>query len=239
MKTPWNALILLATVLIAGLIFIFVFERQGENHAPEPELWLKTYQLPAGYAPKIRDVINNTINVGKASSDGRAEILPDGRLAVYGTPFIQSGVESIIKQLQTNQELLSRNVRFDFWVLFSNLDKPDAYPALPDHLNAVCRANGLENVRVYQRLSLMTCDGTWASTKSLGMKLSARFTYIGESIRTELELSGPAQLETQLNLKSGQVMLVGQAGLNPKIFEIPEQKGNGQVIYLLETQTLD
>ena len=239
MKTQWQTLIGIAVlVLVAGWIGNWQGKRANSEEVPKA-LWLKTYALPSGYAPKIRDVINNTINVGKASSDGRAELLPDGRLAVYGTPFIQSGVESIINQLQADRDLLNRNVRFDFWVLFSGLKNPEQLPALPPRLAEVCKANGIENTRVYQRLSLSTCDGTWAKTESRFLELKTRFTFSGENLRTELDLNGPVRLETQLNLKAGQIQLLGQAGLRPKDFQLSDEEQFGQVIYLLEIQVVD
>src|SRR2546430_17311546 len=74
--------------------------RSDKASAAESAVLLRTYDVPAGYGPEIKSVINYALDTDdKTPRVARVNLSPNGKLIVVWPAGIQDGVKYLLDQL--------------------------------------------------------------------------------------------------------------------------------------------
>ncbi len=87
-------------------------EERVHDHAKTDEKVLRTYEVPPGTARELVLVLRQLGNGGKdAAPEVKAEELPDGKLAVFASEHVQSGIAPLLKSASGKSALVTVDYR--------------------------------------------------------------------------------------------------------------------------------
>lgn len=205
--------------------------------APEPQpLKLKVYDVPNGSAEQMRSVLSQVFSQGQNTPPlAKVSVAPDGRLLVVAPEPIQEGVEALLKDLGKVAPRTTPTIEMKYWIV---LAKPGAGGPIPPELQeiapalqSVSQAQGGLSFEPLESLALRTRgdeDGTvrgrrvkvWqVASANHGGTVNARLSIdAGELTRLT------SKLETNVELKPDQTLVLGEAGIDVRPGDIPGVK---------------
>jgi hypothetical protein len=192
------------------------------------KLQLRIYEVPGGAAPQIRSVLKDVFWFGNDNKDsnkyiGRADVTPDGRLAVLASDGVQEGVKALIDSLATHPPAPNPTVRLTFWVVTGTPVKshvePPATPDISEALAEIEKNDGPQQFVVAEKMSATALSGEKSIVTGRETKIysTATATAAPQSINADLSFERAGnRMETRMRLQPAQTIVLSSAGAAPK-----------------------
>lgn len=208
---------------------------------------LRTYQVPAGYGPKVRPIVGGLLSGGdKEPPVGRAALAPNDRLVVLAPESVQSGVKSLIDDLAKNKDQVAvpPTVTMTHWLVVvddapapegcgpKGLECMQGGPDLARALETVTRSQGPAaeklTFRLLERLSVRSIDSEYADLQGARARVKQRASVSGGKILADVSIDvmgkwGSGAVRTQLQFAPSQTVVLGQVA-----FDTPRGDEGGQ-----------
>ncbi len=229
---PALACAALFTALIGGL----ACWRGTPPATQEPEVQLRTYQVPAGYEDEARLMLRNALQIGD-KAHGSVSVGPSGTVIVVAPPAIQSGVQAFFEQLKQAGPGARgpQSVALDYWILVGRrvgTGRPaaglprregsgftvignDALPALDAALGPVAAKQGPTEFTLLEHLRVASVGDEFASAGGLRSSVRQRAAMSASDVVAELQIHLERTnhaLSTRVLLKRGQLLVLAESG---------------------------
>lgn len=200
---------------------VWVLTACQPRHAPliDESKVLKTYEVPAGTARDLAHIIARIGYEKDTTPQATAEVLPDGKLAVYASREFQAGVEPLLKSVTSQGSIVT--IDFQVWqVLGKRADKTVIGPGLDG-----VRAELEETTKVYgpMEFSLLTptrlqvAAGERGDVSNALGSLKVEATVSSQRIFTRLEVDTTLEpgkpslsFRTLVQLSPSKTVVIGQ-----------------------------
>ncbi len=187
------------------------------------DMVLETYTVPEGYSGQLENALGRVLYTQKEQpSNGRVIAGPNGQIVVVAPESIQTGVRSLVDQLQAELPAASApsNVRINYWLVrgkhAEEASPPQLDPAIDGALQAIYDAEGPLEFSLRARKSLMSMDGDRANISGGELQISQTASVDAGTgtilADLEIEASRGVGIETRIQVSSGQVVVLGEAG---------------------------
>jgi hypothetical protein len=215
-----------------ALLFAFLAGCPGAPATPaaEPRI-IRTYEVPTGTAEDVRNAINRLTQANKdgVAAEATAQVLPDGRVAVYGSERFQAGVQQLLSGVAPQPS--SPTLTFWLWQVRAVPGTGTIPPAL-EHLRPaleeVTRTLGPMDFALVEPTLLTLASGEDAKTTRPKFGVSVRASARGDAIVAWLMLSmGERTLGTTLQLEQDKTVVIGQT------MEDAPKEGPPSMVFLL------
>jgi len=215
--------------LVAGLTLVACgpsLTRAADREGPEPAV-LRTYQV----APERQDEIYNALRfaLGANSDDayGRVSRGPGGTLVVVAPDRIQAGVQGIVdadfEEVPSSDGASGRSIRLTYSIVVGRPLDSAAQPVtvrgrpvarLDEVFAQIAAVYGPTEFVVLEELVVTSTDPATAQANGRTASISQQASRRGGQIVADLRLSlGVRNLyNTQVMLRDGQILVLGQAG---------------------------
>ncbi len=197
------------------------FDARSSPTAPGEGMVLRTFEVPAGQAQRIRGVLMQVLWIGSEGKDaqkyvGRADVTPDGRLLVLATPELQEGVKALVDSLAKNPPKEPESVTLTYWVVTgvpgSEQTKPlpeEVQPALAE----VRKADGAQDFSLVERLSVSSLAAERGTLNGRDTSVEQWVTSSGNELTADVRLERFGQkLNTRVRLAAGKVLVLASSG---------------------------
>ena len=181
---------------------------------------LKHYAVAPQRVEDVRSVLQNVVGGGDHPS-GSVGSLPDGQLVVVAPPAIQQGIASLLARLDAQAPTPPPpSIRLTTWAVVGRQAAEAVTPSqlgeIAPALDAIRQAQGpLEFVSV-ERLEVSVLAGQSADVQGRWIGLRAEPALVGEEVVARVKiLARGGQIQTQLRLTPGQLVVLGQTGYAP------------------------
>jgi hypothetical protein len=236
-------LVFLVACLILAIGLGVVLGKNSE--AQKQTLSIKTYDVPIDKAEEIRRTLSHLFT--NDHTDGSSQIFGNGSLVVKASESYQQGIAQLIDRL-SKEKATARSVRFDYWMVRS---EPQAVPANPGLdplqtiLGTITQSSGTKNFTLLEHLAFSTLNGRDVRIKGAMSEVKAKPFVRGDSLDVELKLNSRAALgevESSINMKSGEFIVVGQTIMQPNANALAEDKVPGSnskdVFHIIRAEVL-
>jgi hypothetical protein len=204
--------------------------------AQEPQMLLRTYQVPVGYEDEARVVLRNALAVGD-KWQGSVSVGPSGSVVVVAPQAIQTGIAAFVEQLKSASPGARgpQPVALDYWILVgrrAGAGRPaaglprregsgfavlghDALPALDAALSQVVAKQGGTDFTLLEHLRVASVGDEFGSNTGRRSRVDQRAAVAGSDVVAEIRIKlerTPHQLQTRVVLKRGQVLVLAESG---------------------------
>jgi hypothetical protein len=228
-------LVLLAALTAGGCAY------QSRTEPVPPELLMRTYNVRRDQSDAAVTAL--TAALQGAPKGSRVEQLSDGRVLLVAPAEVHAGVDALVRGLDANKPI--RAAELDYWVV---LGEPAAAPAGLGNLQEIAAA--LQGIVASQGPMKFTLLETSRLSSMLDQAASAQGNLVqvrqvvsvvagvpiaDVALELRLDLGGQVyhrNLESRVNLKPGELQLVGQSGY-ARDTRIAEQGPHSTVFYIL------
>lgn len=190
-----------------------------------PEVELRTYSVPHGFENEVRSMLRTALGTDE-SRVGRASLGPAGKLLVVAPPGVQEGVAELIRELAELESAPPTPVpvTMTFWLIVGDpsvtLDADSGYSVkgrglddIAPALEQISQTQGAQEFELLERLRLSSTGDDWARVRGLHAQIEQRAAAVQDSIVADLRLlMRQYSLSTQVKLKPGQFVVLGQSG---------------------------
>jgi len=210
---------------------------RGPAPAPqEPQVFLRTYQVPPGYEDEARQMLRNALVIGD-KVQGSVSVGPSGTVLVVAPPTIQTGVQAFVEQLKqaAPEKRGPQAVALDYWILVGRRSAPgrpaaseprregpgfvvlgtDGLPALDAALGQVAAKQGPTEFSLLEHLRVTSVGDEFASNNGRQSAVRQRAATSAADVVAEIRLGvnrTPHELNTRVVLKRGQVLVLAESG---------------------------
>jgi hypothetical protein len=196
-------------------------------------LVLRTYDVPGDGAAQVRAVLKDVFWIGSDGKDsnkylGRAEVAPNGRLAVMASEGVQEGVKAFIDSLAQKPPKPAPTLETTYWLVFGTPGQSAApSPALGEVASAlqqIEKADGPTEFTLGEKLTMTQVSGEMAKVQGRDAQVRQSASSNGTVISAELSLERMGQkFETRVNLTPGQILVLGSSGAVTREKSLPLQ----------------
>ncbi len=228
------------SVLLVGAIFSVILGAGCERAAAPAgvgdaaPLELRSYALPEGAQQEAVAIVRQLLDRGKdAPRLGSAVAGPGGQLMVTAPASFQAGVADFVEHLRTSPPSPPPTISLEYWLVFGRplgagadpgkaTDLAAFDPALMPALKAIAKANGPMQLAPGPRVKIAAISGDWASAEDRGWQIKQRATVAQGALLAEVRIQpeSAAQLETRVQFKPDQLVVLGYAGVRGKAAEV-------------------
>lgn len=187
-------------------------------------LVLRTYAVPGGAAQQVRAVLKDVFWIGSDGKDsnkylGRADVGPDGRLVVMASEGVQDGVKSFIESLDQKPPKPAATIDTTVWLVFGLPGKssppPPALAELAPALAQIEKTDGPMEFTLVEKALVTQLSGEVGRVNGRELKVNQTVSTSPEGFTSDLSVEERGQrFDTRVNLKPGQLMVLGSAGAN-------------------------
>jgi hypothetical protein len=189
-------------------------------------LVLRSYDVPGDGAPQVRAVLKDVFWIGSDGKDsnrylGRSEVGPNGRLVVMASEGVQEGVKAFIDSLSAQPPKPAATIETSYWLVLATPGHSAPHPAalseVASALQQIEHADGPMEFALGEKLSMSQISGE--SARVIGRDADVRQTISarGDGVSAEMSIAHHGQkFESRVNLKSGQLLVLGSAGSTAK-----------------------
>jgi hypothetical protein len=200
----------------------------GKNfEAQKQAMIIKTYQVPPERAEEIRRTLAALFASDRG--DGNSQIFAGGTLVVKASETYHQGIAQLIDRV-LKEKAPSRSVRFDYWMVRAEpaaASKSTGLDPLQTVLDTISKSQGPRIFSLLEHLSFNTLNGRGVTIKGAISEISAKPLLRLQDMDVELKLRSKASLgeiESTVNMKSGEFVVLGQTVLQPKAQDLAEDK---------------
>ncbi len=197
--------------------------------APPPAMELRTYDVPAGAAQEAVSLLNAVI---PNTAGGRARLGPDGRVVVVADASVQAGVGPMLSQLAAANLTPTPRVKMDVWLVFGvpaeDTSIPRSLHPLTDTLTELVQAQTPMTFTLVEALSIRGESGEHAEAEGLRLKMEQTVSVRGDVVVADLNLQprGGGKIETRVQLQPGQILVLGETGVDPSAWQADAPTGS-------------
>jgi hypothetical protein len=185
----------------------------------EPRV-VRTYDVPAGAGRDLRNAINGLSGASRekepeAGVTARAQLLPDGRVAVYAPESFQAGVKQLVDGLASKPPppLLS----FRVWQVRGVPGKGSVAPGLEvlrPTLDELTKVVGPMDFTLVEPTLINVASGEHAESIGEWGRVEIEGSVLGETVFARLKVEARnRRLETSLQLPKGKTVVIGQSSV--------------------------
>lgn len=212
--------LILATVL--GVVI-------GDNYKDKLQgMTIKSYEVPEDRAEEIRSSLNRLF--ANDRSDGRAEVVGGGSLVIKASDRYQHGISKLIEKL-AKVKANPRAVNFEYWMVRAEIGssgvRSPSLDSLKSTLDAITETQGPRQFKILEHLTFGTLNGRDVKIKGALTEVKAKPLFNAGAVDVELKVNTIASLgeiETTLNVKSGEYVVLGQTIMLPNARAVAEGK---------------
>lgn len=196
-------------------------ELRRADPTPGNGMVLRTYDVPAGSAQRLRGALMEVFKVGFSDKDtptfaGRADVTPDGRLLVLAPEAVQEGVKGFVASIAKAGSKGPEAVTLTYWVVtgVAGAEQKEPMPAeLEGALAEVRKADGPQAFTLVERLSLSSGSGEWAKLMGRDTSVDQWVTATEHDVTADLRLERPGQrVSTRVRLAPGKLVVLAASG---------------------------
>jgi len=216
------------TVLLCALTLLLCACPPRPVGAAEPvEKVLKTYEVPGGAGRDLADVLGRLGAVHDGTPEVKAQVLPDGKLAVYATPEFQRGVEPMLSSVKKSGALATLD--FKLWqVLGKPAEKTLVGPgldAVAPQLEELVKLYGPMELSLFAASQLQVLPGERSEEKNQRTELRLDGSLNGERVFARLQVESlyamhdgtrGVSLNTTVQLTPGKTVIIAR-NLSPEL----------------------
>jgi len=197
---------------------------QSKGDAGDKDLVLRAY--PArGQAEQLARAIGPLLILGEQRV-GSARVGPDGQLLILAPRSVQEGVAQLIEAQSSSGEPGSpSSVVTTYWFLAARAGGPEVERAGLLHeigpvLDEIDSAQGPQDYRLIERLELRQTEGFPSEAVSPKVRIEQEVESVSGgriTARVRAHLTNADRVETVVNLRAGQYLVLGQLALDPSL----------------------
>jgi hypothetical protein len=246
--TLWFAI---GAIVIAGAIFLLQLQIGSRHDAVTIRSYQVNPEIAEAMRSALRDALNNSVKDG--SQLGRVSLTADGRLLVTAPDSIQGSVESVLAEVAAKQPTATPSIFFEIWLVSAAPGTATAAengsglvevgPALAD----IQKSQGPLRFSLVEKLALRARAGTDDSSiqgAHFGMRLRPTVRHdskgnpviaagINLDVNPEPGPFIPRSLKALAELRPGQLLVLGQSGLQGKANANADATPESQVYYIV------
>lgn len=223
----------------------------SDGAAPKEDLVLRGYPAP-GRAEELASAIGYLLRLGEQRV-GSARVGPADQVLVLAPRSVHEGIEELVREQPSPTEAPARpsSVSMTYWFVGARpgADAAPRAPALKEiepALTEVTRLQGPHEFRLIERLQLRQLPGGGdysADSPNLKVLQSVSLSR-GEIVAWVRAVpAGRNEIKTQVKLRSGQLMVLAQVGLDEAIDPFPRKSrtpaGFDRALYLVIRADVD
>ncbi|MEW5738654.1 MAG: hypothetical protein AB1938_06985 [Myxococcota bacterium] len=203
------------TAVVAVALSQLACTAASSTPPPEPRV-IKTYDVPAGTGRDLRNAINSLTGAGNVKEgqevEARAQVLPDGRVAVYGSERFHAGVAQLLSSVAAKPPppMLS----FRVWQVRGVPGTgviPPTLEAIRPALEEVSKTVGPTDFTLVEPTLLNVASGELADAVSPLGRVEIEASMMGDAVFARLKIEARGRrLGTTLQLPQGKTVVIGQ-----------------------------
>jgi hypothetical protein len=186
-------------------------------------LVLRSYVVPGGAAQQVRSVLKDVLWIGSDGKGadkflGRADVGPDGRLVVMASEGVQEGVKAFIDSLDQKPPKPPATIDTDVW-LVDGVPGKSVPPAtglqeVAPALAQIEKSDGPMEFKLVEKVRLTQLSSEEAKVNGRQLSVDQTTWMKPDGLKSDLAIHDirGQRLETRVNLKLDQVMVLGSAG---------------------------
>ncbi|HEY3450502.1 MAG TPA: hypothetical protein VGK67_29370 [Myxococcales bacterium] len=192
-----------------------------------PEMVLQIYDVPQGSAGDLRQALARVLDTPKDSPElptGHVTVTPDGRVLVLAPEKVQTGVRAIVEQVSKRPAQPPVRIDMNYWFVLGKqvpagdkTELPVELGEIKPALDELVRTQGPMQFRKLEHLRMSTIAGENGRVDS--GRISARqdvSTTSGVVLARVSLNTGPRSIDTTVQLRPEQLVVLGQTGWKEK-----------------------
>lgn len=209
--------------LFLALALVVTGCRLGDSAAANPMagLVLRTYDVPAGQAQRLRSALKEVLWFGSDGKDsnkwvGRVDVGPDGRLIVLASESVHEGVKALVASVAANPVKEPESVTLTYWVVNATPGQEQSQP-VPAELEAalaeVKKAEGPQGFSLVEKLSVSSLSGERGALNGRDTSVDQFVTSMSGVLTADLRLERFGQrVNTRVRLAPGKTVVLASSG---------------------------
>lgn len=197
-------------------------------------LEMRTYPVPPEYADEVRSALESVLS-GEADGKavGRVSLAPNGQLLVTAPVTMQQGVQHLLDDIAAHKPGSTPTVHFEVWfvkgmngVATHSQGLAEIEPAL----QAISKAQGEQQYELVEKMAMNVRSGQHGEVSGAATEFevrpsvrrgSADSSFISADLKMQMHAgdSSHSELRTETELKSGEVLVLGQNGVTLRAAE--------------------
>lgn len=207
---------------------------------------LQTYTIPEGMGEQIVDMLNRnftTLSTKEDQAPARADLLPNGQIALLATPQIQAGIPPILEGLKNVKAPKPRNAQIKLWFVISKKGTGQTQEELAPIMPAL-KEIGLtqSDFTLLEKVNVLAASGMRATHRGqffqVGYRLFPKESHLLVDLSYEATNSSNA-LETRIYLQHGKTMILGEALYQQENPQQGIETGMYNLYAILQTEEVD
>jgi hypothetical protein len=201
----------------------------GTSGAGEEELVLRSYAAP-GRAHELEEPIRRVLRLGDHPV-GSVQVGPGDQLLVLAPRSVHDGLaELIASQTDAGGATAPSSVLMAYWFVAAQpaaqeVQRAEELKEIKPVLDEVEDTQGRQDFRLIEGVRLRQAEGTGGGATAPRVAIRQRISVSDGSvvawIRIRTDPVGPVLIETTVNLRAGQFLVLGQLGLDRKLDPFP------------------
>ena len=197
-------------------------------------LVLRSYAAP-GRAQELADALNQLMDFGDSENDvGRARVAPGDQVLVLAPASVHEGLAEVIAaRLEGRGEGHPAEVAMSYWFVAARpIPGEPRYGKGLDEVRSVLQdlvtVEGPQEFTLYEHVVLRQASGYRSDVKSPRAHIYQTASVSGRDVIVDLIAELPSsrnRFRTVLTLQDGQILVLGQSGLNARDFDRSFQGG--------------
>lgn len=213
--------LLLSALLVTGC---HLAENAAANN-PMAGLVLRTYDVPAGQAQRLRSALKEVLWFGSDGKDsnkwvGRVDVGPDGRLIVLASEPVHEGVKALVASVAANPVKEPESVSLTYWVVNATPGQEQSEPMpaeLEPALAEVKKAEGPQRFSLVEKLSVSSLSGERGLLNGRDTSVEQFVTSMNGALTADLRLERSGQrISTRVRLAPGKTVVLASSGAPAK-----------------------
>lgn len=195
----------------------------GDASAANPMagLVLRTYDVPAGQAQRLRAALKEVLWFGSDGKDsnkwvGRVDVGPDGRLIVLASEPVHEGVKALVASVAANPIKEPEAVTLTYWVINATPGQEQSQPMPADlepALAEVKKADGPQAFSLVEKLSVTSLSAERGMLNGRDTSVEQFVTSMNGVLTADLRLERAGQrINTRVRLAPGKTVVLASSG---------------------------
>jgi hypothetical protein len=212
--------------LLLALVLVVTGCHLGDPSAANPMagLVLRTYDVPAGQAQRLRSALKEVLWFGSDGKDsnkwvGRVDVGPDGRLIVLASESVHEGVKALVASVAANPVKEAESVTLTYWIVNATPGQEgQTMPAeLEPALAEVKKTEGPQGFSLVEKLSVTSLSGERGMVNGRDTSVDQFVTNTAGSLVADLRLERSGQrINTRVRLAPGKTVVLASSGAPAK-----------------------
>lgn len=208
---------------------------------------LKSYDVPSGHAQQVRTVLRSVFHEQEITA--RAELSPDGQLLVLGPDGVQRGVDELLAKMKDRKPPPAPpSVELNYWLVIGTPAAEHTVGAGLDEirgaLDSLSAAQGPMRFVKMDRMRVKSLADEHANANGIYGSVRQRATLADDKVLADvgIDVGGGGRLDTRLAIEPGQLLVLGEAGIDMSRYTpspVDGQEGPFTLFYVVRADVTD